>query len=234
MKLLQKLCNSCSFVIETSPERLLLHNKMFNRNALVPSICIYFHLVVKYLLHSIMSHILGLTSKTVSSCTSHQLLWEVWVWSIAANQVSPFFWSHTDNTKEVAGKKVFFPSTCSVSYHVPTFNMHQKYLNTFGHRIRASKSMKRTKSGHIHCCTGLKHLSFQPNTHVFSIFQQTHRCNTTMGYCMACVRVRECQFKGIKIYYRPVSLRQDTDSMATDRCPSNQIFPEFRGKISSR
>lgn len=90
MKLLEELYNSCSFEIETPAERLL-HNKMFNKSALVPSPCIFFHLDVKYLLHGIMSHILGLISKTVSSCIPHQLPWDVWVLSAAENQVSPFF-----------------------------------------------------------------------------------------------------------------------------------------------
>lgn len=129
--------------METPPERLV-HNKMFK--ALLPSMRIYFHLVVKYLLHSIMSHILGLISKTLSSCTSHQLHWDVWVLSTVENQVSPPFWSHTSSTKEVAGKKVLFPSTYNVSYHVPTFDIHQKYLKTFGHGTRASIPMKRTES----------------------------------------------------------------------------------------
>lgn len=127
--------------METPPERLV-HNKMFN--ALLPSICIYFHLVVKYLLHSIMSHILGLISKTLSSCTSHQLHWNVWVLSTAENQVSPLFWSHTNNTKEVAGKEVFSPSSYNVSYHVHTFDIRQRYLKTFGHGTRESMSMERT------------------------------------------------------------------------------------------
>lgn len=46
----------------------------------------------------------------------------------------------------MAGKKVFFPSTYNISYHAPTFDIHQKYLKTFGHGTRASMSMKRTRS----------------------------------------------------------------------------------------
>lgn len=136
-------------MIEIPPERLV-HNKMFN--ALLPSICIYFHLVVKYLLHSIMSHILGLISKTLSSCTSHQLHWDVWVLSTAENQVSPPFWSHTNNTKEVAGRKGIFPFhlqyflPCTYFWYPP--EVPQNFW-TWHKSIHVYE--KNTESGHNHC-----------------------------------------------------------------------------------
>lgn len=219
-------------MIETPPERLV-HNKMFK--ALLPSICIYFHLVVKYLLHSIMSHILGLISKTLSSCASHQLHWDVWVLSTAENQVSPPFWSHTNSTKEVAGKKYFFlpPIMFPTMYVllISTRNTSKLLDMAQEHPCLWKEQRVRTHS----LLAGWKHQSLQPNTWALSVCQQTHRCSTIVGSCTVCVHMRKCQFKGIKnIWLACMSYNRTLTVMAIYHCPSSQIFPEFLAHVGGR
>lgn len=202
-------------------------------NALLPSICIYFHLVVKYLLHSIMSHILGLISKTLISCTSHQLHWNVWVLSTAENQVSPPFWSHTNNIKEVAGKEVFFPSIYNVFLPCMYFWYPPEVFQNFWTWHKSIHVYEKSQDTLI---AGRLKASIPAAKYMCIVCLPA---DTQVQYNHGVLHGL-CAYEEMPIHWNKniwlacISYNRTQTVMAIYHCPSSQIFPEFLAHVRSR